>query len=133
LGGLLVAGKQNVSPAIQYKKAKYVFLLLNTAIPKTVFVLLSNEETNTFLGIEYMNTKNSFPVIEYMNTKNSFPVIECKNTNNYFPFYWIKAYDKQTPRIHVIEYQGTRTYVMFLNAVVGKQKTKKPDVIEFTQ
>jgi hypothetical protein len=129
----LVAGKQNVSPAIQYKKAKYVFLLLNTAIPKTVFVLLSNEETNTFLGIEYMNTKNSFPVIEYMNTKNSFPVIECKNTNNYFPFYWIKAYDKQTPRIHVIEYQGTRTYVMFLNAVVGKQKTKKPDVIEFTQ
>ena len=129
----MVAGKQNVSPAIQYKKAKYVFLLLNTAIPKTVFVLLSNEETNTFLGIEYMNTKNSFPVIEYMNTKNSFPVIECKNTNNYFPFYWIKAYDKQTPRIHVIEYQGTRTYVMFLNAVVGKQKTKKPDVIEFTQ
>ena len=117
----MVAGKQNVSPAIQYKKAKYVFLLLNTAIPKTVFVLLSNEETNTFLGIEYMNTKNSFPVIE------------CKNTNNYFPFYWIKAYDKQTPRIHVIEYQGTRTYVMFLNAVVGKQKTKKPDVIEFTQ
>jgi hypothetical protein len=88
---------------------------------------------NSFPVIEYMNTKNSFPVIEYMNTKNSFPVIECKNTNNYFPFYWIKAYDKQTPRIHVIEYQGTRTYVMFLNAVVGKQKTKKPDVIEFTQ